>query len=149
MKKLVLFLIVVGVAFWAGQNKEQASGYLKTFENKLEGIFAKRAEAPGEGESDAAAGSPEMASVTPPAEAVVPPPAEPAPVELPEGYYYTRERLSEVTDQGVRSIPARTKVKKVGETARKVTVDSGSVIVNTDLWKLTRDPKEVAKLAQP
>lgn len=76
-----------------------------------------------------------------------PPPPQPARVApLEEGVYYTRERITQVTDAGVKVINARVRVTKVGEKQEGLVVDDGRQRVVTSASNLTNDPVEVAAL---
>ena len=67
-------------------------------------------------------------------------------ITVPQGYFYTTERVSSVFSGGVKAITAGTKVRKVGETPDGIMIDDGSVQMLVDSSKVTSDPLKVAAL---
>lgn len=67
---------------------------------------------------------------------------------LPEGSFYTRERIKEVHEDGIKAIPAGVEVKKVGEEPGKTVVIYNKVTFKVDNYKLTNDAGEAGRLAE-
>jgi hypothetical protein len=67
-------------------------------------------------------------------------------ITIPQGYFYTTERVSSVFSGGVKAIAAGTRVRKVGETPDGIMIDDGSVQMLVDSSKLTSDPHKVGAL---
>jgi len=143
MKKLIIIAIIVGLSYWVGQNQEKVRISWNAFESKAQNLFDRRSEAPADGSVDIATTSTGPLAVT-----SSPPVTSRLSRELPEGVYYTRERITEVTDAGVRSIMAGARVQKISNTSGKVLVDDGNVKLVADERSLTRDTEEVSKLLQ-
>lgn len=142
----IIFLILLG-AFWGSLNQ----GKVKTWWEGVEKSFDRF----GGHDRNANLGS--EASESPPEPAPDPVVAAPLPAPdpymasaatLPEGTFYTRERITQVTEAGVRAIGAGVKVTKVGEENGMVLVDDGKVRVLTVQSKLVNDVLEVAELRQ-
>jgi hypothetical protein len=155
MKK-ALFVLVLGLlAYWGSQNKTEISDEWerrkadgRALMASLEKKFSLKEIPSDNAEDSASATDSETPAGTEKNLVYVPPPApEPLP-ELPEGVYYTKERLTMMMDGGIKAIAIATKVTKVGEEKDLFVIDDGHTKLTVGPWKLTRDPKEVAKLRQ-
>lgn len=149
IKRISIMLLILLAAFWGSINQ----GKVKTWWEGVEKSFDRFGGHDESADSDSGAEeSPPEPAPGPVAVAIAPLPP-PAPyaasaTTLPEGTFYTRERITQVTDVGVRSISAGVKVTKVGEENGMLVVDDGKIRVLTAQSKLTNDVLEVAALKQ-
>ena len=165
MKKILVVLILLCAGYWGAMNQAK----LKTW---MEAIVGR--DAPAEEESVATTGTdtqaapsstqpkpapvaktPSVSKTTTPASPgiVAPNGAETSVVPsmlpaLAEGVYYTRERISQVTDAGVVGIPERTEVRVVSEDKADFIVEAGGKRATVSRTKLTNDPAEVQAMLQ-
>ena len=148
MKKVLLFLIALCFGYWGATHKAE----LEEHWSKAKGWFINKDTVDEIAKERAELVAEEPVQETPPPSD--PAPAAPAPVETPappryeDGMYYTRERISQVTDSGVKVINAGVKVRKVGEEQGQLLVDDGKQRVLTPLSNLTNDPIEIASILQ-
>lgn len=147
MKKAIVSLLVLIAAYWGATNQSKLQSWWISVERPILAFF-------GHGvmeETPAAPGPEPEPAPAPVVAAPSPPPVHATPSGLPpldDGVFYTRERITQVTDGGVSVIQARVKVTKVAEQEGKFLVDDGKHRVLTTLSRLTNDPIEVATLLQ-
>ena len=155
MKK-ALFLLTTGFfAYWGHMHRAEIRAEWERFKASTQAMTASLEkkfsikEIPTDNPED----PPSVVDPEPPAvatkEAAFIEPHAPQPLpELPEGVYYTRERVTMMSDGGIKAISVATKVNKVGEEKDLFIIDDGHTKLAVGPWKLTRDPVEVAKLLQ-
>lgn len=148
MKKSLVVLLVLLGGFWGATNQSRLKSWWEDIEHRVERFLGHEEFATTDSTPQEPEHAPEPAPVVqelPPA----PPPTTPTPPPtFGEGIFYTRERISQTTDAGVKSIAALVKVTKVGEVEGKLLVDDGRNRVLTERSKLTNDPMELAALQQ-
>lgn len=66
--------------------------------------------------------------------------------ELAPDLYFTKERLSMMSDEGIKAIAECMMVQKIGEQDGKFIVKDEKVQLIVDPWKLTRNPEEISEL---
>lgn len=150
MKKVLFFLAALCFGYWGATHKTE----LEKHWADLKGWFLNK-EAVDEIAKER---NGLLAEETAPEPETPPTPAAPSPTAqapaprtastLDTGVYYTRERITQITDAGVKVINAGVKVEKVGEEQGQFLVDDGKQRVLTSLSKLTNDPMEVAAILQ-
>jgi hypothetical protein len=156
MKKILVALILLCAGYWAAVNQEKLKSWWQSAQSSAGDRFEhplsedENSGAPDKVPSSTPAPSPPH---TPqPTVATTPPPA-PSPTSAPPslpaletGVFYTRERVSQMTDAGIAAIPERTKVRQVGEQDGMLIVEAAGKRVTVSRDKLTNDPAEVAAL---
>lgn len=145
MKKLLFILIVLVGGYWGATHQSQLKDYWDHINAQYFG--GKTAETSNEPVIEEELPAPVVVAPEPEPEPE-PEPTPSGPPPLGEGVYYTRERITQVTDAGVSVINARVMVKKVGEEQGRLLVDDGKQRVLTSLSRLTNDPVEVATMLQ-
>lgn len=154
MKKLLFVLILAAAAFYGYTNQEKVKEYYEIAFAKVNSYLN-----PGEKQAeDGTPGAPPSTSPAPAPASSAPTMAEapPAPVgpsaqelaNLPEGTFYVRERISQMTATGVSSIAMGVKVQKISESNGKYIVDDGRTRLATEPWNLTREAKEIIALVK-
>ncbi|MFZ4766727.1 MAG: hypothetical protein ACOYMN_17380 [Roseimicrobium sp.] len=146
MKKTIIILLILLGAFWASINQHKLPALLQGKRGQSE--LAMDVEVGEEPEPSATVEVPPASPALPAASLSGSPIATSSPKTLPEGIYYTMERITHYTEAGVVVIGGGVKVAKVGEENGMYLVDDGKNRVLTAPAKLTNDPLEVAKLVQ-
>src|SRR5687767_1892594 len=118
MKRLLVALILLCAGYWGALNQAKLKSWWQEVEKKVGGRYNDPASAES---ASAPASAPEIRS-TDPAPGAAPPPPTPPPAPTPaplppleQGVYYTKERITQMTDNGIAAIPECTKVQLVEE----------------------------------
>ncbi len=139
-------LLILGVT-WCSLNREKLSTAWADVEKKLSAMMGKKpADDESADEAEEATTDSEAAPSTEEAVAVNAPPVTlptpPAPVssDLPEGHFYTLERISQTGASGIVAIPAGTLVRKISEVDGKFLIEDvvKKVQLQAGSWLLTR-----------
>lgn len=67
---------------------------------------------------------------------------------LPEGLFYTRERIKDISDVGMKVIPGGVEVIKVGEESGYILISYNKSIFKVEPYKLTNELDEALRLAE-
>jgi hypothetical protein len=145
MRAFLFALVLLAGGYWAGQNQPRLKSWWQNVESQTEGYFEKRTETPPE-EPVVEPLPPPLVFESPTTPVTPSAPASTPLPELPEGIYFTKERISLVTDSGVRAIAAGVKVNKIGEQEGRYLIDDGRNKLMADPWQVTRDPAAVQAL---
>lgn len=154
MKKLLFVLILAAAAFYGYTNQEKVKEYYDIAFAKVNSYInpaEKQTEDGSPATSPSTSPAPVPAASTPPVAEAPPAPVGPSAQELanlPEGTFYVRERISQMTASGVSSIAMGAKVQKISESNGKYIVDDGRTRLATEPWNLTREAKEIVALVK-
>jgi len=156
MKKIIVILLIVLAIVWGVGNKEQVLDYVDQGKKWFNTTILKKDVEDGEADiaSEEDSGAPEKKSSGSKATGKSKSTkdqdkTEPEPVvveELPEGWYYTRERITKVTDLGVSAIAKAVKVQKIGEENGDYIVNDGTNELSAGPHLLTRDSQEISEM---
>ncbi|TLD68985.1 hypothetical protein FEM03_20200 [Phragmitibacter flavus] len=154
MKKIIIILLIAGAIVWSMDNKEQVDEYSRKTKRWLDQtILGEKAsindadpetdipdsnDKPGLTSSDKPPGSvPSFASGN-----------RLEDTSLPDGIYFTKERISLVTETGIKAIAKGVRVEKIGESEGNFLISDGKVQISSAPHLLTRNSSEIAKLLE-
>jgi hypothetical protein len=153
MKKVILALLLLCVGYWSALNQAKLKSWLQGMGLRVSAAnenTGPETATPGEGDDSPSLHADTAPLVKAPAPSATgtstPPVPPPTPSNQSSGeddIYYTKERISQMVDQGVVVIPEGSEVRVVGELNGQLIIEADGKRVLTSRRKLTRDSAEV------
>jgi hypothetical protein len=153
MNKIIVALLLLCAGYWSALNQAKLKSWLESvglYDPPKKESTEEKADLLTQADPFPVVQKPVQAPIAPaPAALSTPPivvPSQPSPLE--DGVYYTKQRVSQMIDQGVVVIPERTEVRVVGELNGQLIVEADGKRILVSRNKLTNDPAEVRALLE-
>lgn len=150
MKKIAIVLLILTMGIWCMENREKVGMRYDRAATSVKRFLWGTKALPQETvvETDQAEPAPEepVVEISAPVPVLTRLSAMLTEPELPPDTYFTKERISTMSDQGIKAIPGGVAVQKTGEQDGKFIVKDEQVEILVEPHRLTRDPGEIAVL---